>query len=87
MEDINGIEIKIGDTVRTQQQPGGIMNPGPPEVGTVEACIDAFGTPALCIRYRKPHREFDQLILLTGQINEVTASKSRFAEDVRNARK
>lgn len=35
MKDINGVEIEVGDLVRTQQKPGGILPPGPAREGIV----------------------------------------------------
>lgn len=71
MLDINGIEIKPGMTVKSMQAPNGILPPGKPTIGIVEDTIDAFGKPALCIRYRKPYRDFDQFMLIDHHINEV----------------
>jgi len=71
MKDINGIEIKVGDKVKTQQPSGGILPPSPPKTGIVENTTDAFGNETLQIRYRKENRTFDQFILLDGKINEI----------------
>jgi hypothetical protein len=70
MKDINGVEIKVGMKVKTQQQSGGILSPAPPQIGIVEDCVDAFNNPSLQIRFRT-HYDFDQFILLEGKINEV----------------
>lgn len=69
--DINGVEIKVGDTVKTQQEGGGILQDGPPSIGIAEKTKDAFGNEAFQIRFRKPNAKQDTLILLTGKINEV----------------
>lgn len=66
MLDINGIEIKVGQTVKSQQKPGGIFNPAPPETGIVE-----LGNDGLVIKYRRPGQNFDRFILLEGKINEI----------------
>ena len=71
MQDINGITIKPGMTVKSTHYPGGILPPGPPDIGIVEDTVDAFGKPALCIRYRKPNQDFDRFILIDHRINEV----------------
>lgn len=70
MKDINGKEIKVGDTVKTLQYSGGFLPPAPAKVGVVEDAI-SFGMPTFQIRYREAFRDFDQFILLQGQINEI----------------
>lgn len=69
MKDINGIEIRIGDTVKAQQHGGGVLPQGSPSVGVVEGGLDAFGNDALFIRVVGPRRE--KLILINHTINEV----------------
>ena len=60
MLDINGIEIKVGDTVRTTQPSGGILNPAPAQIGTVVLYNVSYAPdPVLAIVYgssynRKP---------------------------------
>jgi len=71
MRDINNITIKVGDTVETRQHPGGILAPAPPTIGIVEPVVDAFGMDTIQIRYRKPGKEFDSFILLSGKINKI----------------
>jgi len=70
MKDINGVVIKGGMKVKTQQKSGGILIPASPQTGIVEECLDAFGNKTMQIRYRT-HYSFDQFILLDGKINEV----------------
>lgn len=69
IKDINNKDIKIGDTVKTQQHSGGILPPAPPTIGIVE--IKKFNSEKVVIRYRKPHLSFDSFIALEGQINEI----------------
>ena len=71
MKDVNGIDILPRMKVKKMQKSGGIMPPGSPEIGIVEETVDAFGMPALRIRYRKSFRNFDQFIIIDNQINEV----------------
>jgi hypothetical protein len=70
MTDIKGVEIKPGMTVKSSQQSGGILPPTT-DIGIVEDTVDAWGKPALCIRYRKPNQDFDRFILIDHRINEV----------------
>ncbi len=74
LRDINGIEIKVGQTVRTQQMSGGVLPPGKPKTGVVEKAINSFGNGYLRIRYREKAQSFDSLIDLEGKINEVVNS-------------
>lgn len=72
MLDINGVEIKPGMRVRTQQPSDGLFFPAPPQIGVVEE-YESHKPENLCIRYRAENRDFDQFILLDGKINEVVA--------------
>lgn len=75
--DINGREIKPGDTVKTQQPSGGILPPANPTTGIAEITTDAFGYETLQIRFKKQYRvkgetkDYDAFILLNFKINEV----------------
>jgi len=71
LHDINGLLIEVGDTVETKQPGGGILPPGPPQIGIAEHCVDAFQRPNMCIRFRKEGQNFDRYILLDGKINTV----------------
>ena len=72
MKDINGIEIRLGDTVRTKQPQGGILNPGPATDGIViEYTVSWQSEPMLAIKYKKYNNIFYSHILLHGQINEI----------------
>lgn len=71
---MNGVEIKEGMTVRTQQPSGGVLPPAPPKTGIVEAAVDAFGIPTLQIVYDGDGRGYCGCILLHGKINEVLAN-------------
>lgn len=71
MIDIKGIEIKPGMTVKTTQYSGGILPTGKPTTGIVEETTDAFGMPALQIRFREPWRTFDQFVIIDHHINEI----------------
>ena len=71
LKDINGKKIEVGDTVKTTQFSGGLLNPASPEVGIVEKTKDAFGNDGLQIKYRKEGTNYDRFILLNGQINEI----------------
>ena len=70
MVDINGIEIKVGQQVKTRQHPGGILPPAPAQIGIVVYKKYA-NEDRLMIKYRKEGQEFDRYIMLDGQINEV----------------
>jgi hypothetical protein len=69
MLDVNGIEIKVGMTVKTQQLSGGIFSPAEPEIGIVQSCFDAFDRSSLQIKFSKNGSW--RYILLEGKINEV----------------
>ena len=71
MKDINGIEIKIGQKLQTQQPSGGILSPADPKIGIVEFNKKLCKDGELVIRYRESYRDFDQFILLNGKINEI----------------
>lgn len=67
MKDKYGNEIKIGDRVKTQQPPGGILPPAAPVVGIVRASVPWDLLSGLVLEYHDPPR----YILLEGKINEV----------------
>jgi len=70
MRDIKGLEIKIGQTVKTRQPSGGILPPAPAQIG--EVCYKGFSNGNfLCIKYRNEGQDFDRYITLEGKINEV----------------
>ena len=69
MKDVNGIAITPGMTVKTTHTTGGLLPPAPPIIGTVEDTVDAFGKPALCIRYVVGNQ--DRYVLIDHRINEV----------------
>ena len=71
MKDISGIEIKAGDTVRTEQHKGGIFAPPRAKTGIAEEMNCSIYGKTLRIRYRKEGKDFDSYILLEGQINEI----------------
>lgn len=71
MKDINGIEIKVGDKVKSQQPSGGVLNPAPAEIGTVFMYKLSWGKEELAIRFKKKGRNYHNVILLEGKINEV----------------
>lgn len=75
MEDIKGVEIEIGDVVKTQQPGGGILPPAPAQDGTVveyeEVRHRQPNRNVLAIKYRREGQDFDRFILLEGKINEV----------------
>jgi len=66
MKDINNKEIRVGDTVKTQQQSGGILPPAPAQIGIVEV-----KNGAMVIKYKQEGDLFNRFILLEGKINEV----------------
>jgi hypothetical protein len=66
MQDINGIEIKVGQIVKTKQPSGGILPPAPEQTG--EVC---YNGPDLCIRFTKDGDNFYRYIKLENKINEV----------------
>ena len=76
MKDINGVEIEVGDLVRTQQKPGGVLPPGPAREGVVYENITEhssvwFGPSPMLIKFRKEGQDWDTSVCLHGQINEV----------------
>jgi hypothetical protein len=73
LKDINGKKIEVGDTVKTTQPSGGLLNPADSEIGVVEKTKDAFGQESLQIRYRKQGTNYDRFILLNGKINEIVS--------------
>jgi hypothetical protein len=76
LKDINGKKIEVGDTVKTTQPSGGLLNPANAETGVVEKTKDAFGQESLQIRYRKQGTNYDRFILLNGKINEIVDKSS-----------
>ena len=72
MKDVSGIEIKIGDTVKTTQPSGGILNPAPPTTGTV-CWYDYYNEKILAVSYEKKYngKIITCYITLEGKINEV----------------
>ena len=76
MKDINNVEIKIGDNVKTKQPAGGILSPAPPQIGEVILAPDRFGDlykGKLFIKYKKRIATgvIDSYISLEGKINEI----------------
>lgn len=71
--DINGVEIKVGQTVKTQQPTGGILSPTKPKTGIVSEGTDSFGRKVLILNYTKKYRgeNINCQIILNGKINEV----------------
>jgi len=71
MKDINGIEIKHGDPVKTMQPSGGILPPSEPVIGNVEIFYNGLGEKQYLIKYRTKGRNFDQIINIENQINQI----------------
>ena len=74
MLDIKGVQIEIGDLVKSTQPAGGLLNPAPPSIGTV--CLYKLSyqiEPVLAICYKRyVHSELiNCYVLLDGKINEV----------------
>ena len=70
IKDIKGIEIKIGQIVKSKQPIGGFLPPAPAKIG--EVCYKKFNNGIfLCIKYREEGQVFDRHITLQGKINEV----------------
>jgi len=74
MKDINGIEIKVGDTVKSTQPSGGVFNPAPAQIGTV-VFVEYCNEKSLAIRYSRKYagKDIDVHILLAGKINEIVS--------------
>jgi hypothetical protein len=80
MRDIKGLEIKIGQTVKTQQPSGGILPPATAQIGKV--CYKDFNNGNfLCIKYRNEGQDFDRYITLEGKINEVLLAECYYCFD------
>ena len=80
MQDIKGLEIKIGQIVKTQQPSGGILPPGPAQIG--EVCFKSFNNGNfLCIKYRSEGQDFDKYIVLDGKINEILLSECYYCTE------
>jgi hypothetical protein len=70
MKDINGLEIKVGQILKTKQRSGGILPPAPAQIG--EVCYKTFNNGTfLCIKFREERHDFDSYITLEGRINEI----------------
>ena len=70
--DINDVRIEVGQTVKTQQQAGGVLPPAPPQVG--EVVFEKYGTlfHEYMIRFKSnSEQNFWQYISLKHKINEV----------------
>jgi hypothetical protein len=78
LKDIKGRLIEEGDLVKTKQAEGGLMSPSEGNVGIVEKTKDAFNNDALLIRFRKTGKNYDTIILLNGQINEIIEKGKNF---------
>ena len=72
MKDIYGNPIKVGDTVKSRQPPGGILPPAPAVTGKVVELFDDREPekPVLFIEYLRYNGEISR-IRLEGKINEV----------------
>jgi len=70
MKDINGKEIKVGQTLKTTQQSGGILPAAKSQIGEV-VLFTYDGSNRLAIKYRKESQHSDRYIILEGKINEV----------------
>jgi hypothetical protein len=81
LKDINGKKIEVGDTVKTTQPSGGLLNPADSETGVVEKTKDAFGQDSLQIRYRKQGTNYDRFILLNGKINEIISKSNSSSKE------
>lgn len=76
MKDIRGYEIKVGDTVKTEQYCGALLNPANPQTGIVIDCPEKFKPNhknELFIVYKKMYQgeEINCYISLKGKINEI----------------
>ena len=66
--DTNNKEIKLGMTVTTQQENGGLFNPAPPKTGVVVMFQDQ-----MCVEYQKQYQNkiINCYISLYGKINTI----------------
>jgi hypothetical protein len=66
--DTNNKEIKLGMTVTTQQESGGLFNPAPPKTGIVVMFQDQ-----ICVEYQKQYqgKTINCYISLYGKINTI----------------
>jgi hypothetical protein len=72
MKDIHGNIIEPGDTVKTQQHPGGILPPAPPTIGKViKSTNPNTGKDYLLLEYFKEGSSQARFIALEGKINEI----------------
>lgn len=80
MLDINGIEIKVGMTVKTEQPSGGILNPAPPVTGVVFMYKHQYSKfmpnrdlNELAIKYNRMYNKvnIECIVLLKNKINEI----------------
>jgi hypothetical protein len=71
--DINGVEIKLGDTVKTQQPKGGLLPQAEAKTGLVVHWFDlnGDGTAYLVIKFKNVNEKYNRYILLDGKINEI----------------
>jgi len=73
--DINGLLIEVGDTVETQQPGGGILPPGPPQIGNViespEWIKAGLFKENICLQFFKGSDPMPRYILLQHKINTV----------------
>jgi len=69
MKDINNKEIRVGDTVKTMQESGGILPPAPARIGVVE-----LKDGLMVVKYKQEGDEFYRFILLEGKINTVLSN-------------
>ena len=70
MVDVNNIEIKVGQKVKTQQPSGGFLPPAPAQIG--EVVYREFNNKNLmCIKFIKEGQDFYRYISLEGKINQI----------------
>jgi hypothetical protein len=73
--DINGVEIKLGDTVKTQQPKSRFLPQAEAKTGVVRQWFDLTGygdgTAYLAIKFKNVNEKYGRYILLDGKINEV----------------
>lgn len=73
--DVNGLLIEVGDTVESQQPSGGILPPGPPQIGIVVESPDWIKTGLfkadICLQFFKGSDPNPRYILLQHEINTV----------------
>ena len=69
--DINGLEIKEGQRIKSQQPSGGIFAPAPPVTGIVVIEHSLAGKDLLLHYHPSGYKTHFSYILLKGKINEV----------------